>query len=122
MPDDVEGYIAAAAHAAQPMLRAMREAVRAAAPLADERLSCGMPSYSHQGRVAYFAAFKGHIGLYGFRREDLAEHGLEAYAAGRGSLRFPLGQPLPVERIRSLIAARVAANEAAVSRRPGPAL
>lgn len=112
MSDEVERYIAATALQAQATLCELRQVIRAAAPLAEERLSYGMPSYAHHGRVTYFAAFKGHVGVYGFSREDLAAHGLEAYAAGRGTLRLPIGDPLPVAQIRRLIMARVAENEA----------
>jgi uncharacterized protein YdhG (YjbR/CyaY superfamily) len=68
--------------------------------------------------VTYFAAFKAHVGMYGFSRADLAAHGLEGYAAGRGTLRLPIDRPLPREALRSLLAARVAENEARARTKP----
>lgn len=69
-PRNVDEYIAAASEAARPMLNELREAIRAAAPDADERISYGMPYYHLHGRLAYFQAHARHIGLYAFALED----------------------------------------------------
>ncbi len=60
----VDAYIAAAPKEAQSKLRELRAAIRETAPTAEERISYGMPYYAYKGRLAYFAAFKKHIGLY----------------------------------------------------------
>ena len=62
---DVDAYIAAAPEAVQPILRELRQVIKTAAPHATEMISYGMPSYDQHGRVAYFAGFAGHVGLYG---------------------------------------------------------
>ncbi len=46
------------------MLRELRQAIRSAAPKAEEKLSYGMPCYAHYGRLIYFAAHKNHVGMY----------------------------------------------------------
>jgi uncharacterized protein YdhG (YjbR/CyaY superfamily) len=115
MPDtgsrDVGAYIAAAPKKAQPLLRQLRAVIKEAAPKAEERISYKMPSYQFHGRLVYFAVFKDHIGLYpaGYA-EKYAE--LRKYMSGKGTLRFPLDQPLPARLITKLIKQRVKENEA----------
>ena len=72
-----------------------------------------MPYYGFKGRLAYFAAFKNHIGLYiptpvveEFKRE------LKAYETAKATVRFPIGKKLPVALIKKLIKARLKKNEA----------
>jgi uncharacterized protein YdhG (YjbR/CyaY superfamily) len=112
-PKDVESYIAAAPKAAQPLLNELREAIKTAAPQAKEKISYGMPSYEHYGRLAYFAGYEGHVGLYGVAHvasEQDAE--VKKYLENQSTLRFPVGQKLPVSLIRTLIKERVKQNEA----------
>jgi len=103
----VDDYIAAAPESARPMLIELREAIRAAAPQADERISYGMPYYHLHGRLAYFQAHARHIGLYAFSLEDARAVGLEQHMSAKATLQFPLDQPLPLGAIRRLIQKRV---------------
>jgi uncharacterized protein YdhG (YjbR/CyaY superfamily) len=110
---EVDAYIAAAPMPAQPILRQLREAIKAAAPNATERISYGMPSYEYHGRLVYFAAFKNHVGLYAVGQEhDTYTKELGGYLSGKSTARFPIGQPLPVALIRNVVKARVKENEA----------
>src|ERR671934_2467589 len=70
---DVDAYIAAAPKAVQPMLKQLREAIKRAAPQAEEKVSYRMAAYFHHGRLIYFAAHKNHVGLYPIigREKDL---------------------------------------------------
>jgi uncharacterized protein YdhG (YjbR/CyaY superfamily) len=111
-PRTVDEYIAAAPEAARPMVVELREAIRAAAPEADERISYGMPSYHLNGRLTYFQAHARHIGLYAFSVEDARAVGLEQHMSAKATLQFPLNQPLPVGAIRNLIQERVRTNQA----------
>ncbi len=111
-PKDVDAYIAAAPKAVQPMLSQLRQVIRSAAPHAKERISYGMPSYDDHGRLAYFAGYESHVGLYGVAH--VAEHDVSVakYLESQSTLRFPVGQRLPVALIRKLIKARVMQNKA----------
>lgn len=112
-PEDVDAYIAAAPMAAQPLLNQLRAVIKTAAPQAKERISYGMPSYEHHGRLAYFAGYGGHVGLYGVAHiASEKDAGVAKYLENRSTLRFPVGQKLPVAVIRKLIKARVKQNEA----------
>jgi len=112
-PKDVDAYIAAAPKAAQPLLNQLREVIKTAAPQANEKISYGMPSYEQHGRLAYFAGYERHVGLYGVAHvasEQDAE--VHKYLENNSTLRFPVGQELPVSLIRKLIKERVKQNEA----------
>jgi uncharacterized protein YdhG (YjbR/CyaY superfamily) len=109
----VDAYIAAAPTQAQPILRQLRDVIKAAAPKAEERISYGMPSYEHHGRLVYFAAFKNHVGLYAVgQAHDSYAKELSGYLTGKSTARFPIGRPLPIASIRKVVQARVKENEA----------
>jgi uncharacterized protein YdhG (YjbR/CyaY superfamily) len=109
----VDAYIAAAPAPTQPILRQLRDVIRAAAPKADEKISYGMPSYEYHGRLVYFAAFKHHVGLYAVgQQHDSYTKELSGYLSGKSTARFPIGQPLPIALIRKVVEARVKENEA----------
>ena len=107
-PETVDAYIAAAPKAAQPRLRQLRKTIKTAAPKATEKMSYGIPFYDYKGRLIYFAVHKTHIGLY----PSGDAKGLERYLTEKATLRFPLDEPLPLDRIRKLIADRVKERDA----------
>ena len=110
---NVDAYIAAAPLVAQPILRDLRQVIKAAAPKADETISYGMPSYDYHGRLVYFAAFKNHVGLYAVgQAHDGYSKGLSAYLSGKSTARFPIDKALPADLIRKVVRARVRENEA----------
>jgi uncharacterized protein YdhG (YjbR/CyaY superfamily) len=111
-PSDVDAYIAAAPNAVQPMLSQLRQVIRSAAPQAKEKISYGMPSYDQHGRLAYFAGYEWHVGLYGVAHAGIErDAGVTKYLENQSTLRFPVGQKLPVALIRKLIKSRVEQNE-----------
>ena len=112
-PKDVDAYIAAAPKAVRLMLSELRQVIKSAAPKAKERISYGMPSYDYHGRLAHFAGYERHVGLYGVAHVE-HERGasISKYLESQSTLRFPVGQKLPVALIRKLIKARVTQNEA----------
>ncbi len=110
---DVDAYIAAAPAKAQPMLRRLRELIKAAAPDAEERISYGMPFYEYQGRLVYFAGYANHVGLYAaVPASKLYAGELKKYMAAKSTIRFPLGHPLPDALVTKLVKTRVKENEA----------
>lgn len=109
----VDEYISSAPADAQPLLRELRDIIRAEAPQATERISYGMPTYELHGHLAHFAAYKRHIGLYGVVHED-GPFAREAapYLESRSTLRLSLDKPLPVTLIKKALRQRVKANKA----------
>jgi uncharacterized protein YdhG (YjbR/CyaY superfamily) len=112
-PKNVDAYIAAAPKEVQSKLKELRAAIREAAPTAEERISYGMPYYGYKGRLAYFADFKEHIGLY-VPTPVIEEHKseLEGYETSSATVRFPLDKKLPISLIKKLVKARMKKNEA----------
>jgi len=108
----VDAYIAAAPKAAQPHLRQLRAALKEAAPKAEERISYGIVGYFYPTRVVYFGGHAKHVALYPAGDAK----GLEKYLYGASTLRFPLDEPLPIARIKSLVRARVKERDAKGSR------
>lgn len=115
---DVDAYIAAAPRAAQPKLRQMRDAIRAAAPKATERISYRMPYYEYHGRLVYFAVQREHVGLYLLgRAKTLYAKDLAPYLSGVSTARFPYDRPLPVALVRKIVRERVKENEERAARK-----
>lgn len=111
-PKSVDAYIARAPKEVRGKLKELRAAVRKTAPKALERISYGMPYYDYKGRLAYFAAFKKHIGLY-IPSPTIEEHKewLKDYETAMATVRFPLDKKLPISLIKKLIRARIKKND-----------
>jgi uncharacterized protein YdhG (YjbR/CyaY superfamily) len=92
----IDEYIDRSAPEVQPILRRIRTTVAKAVPDATETISYGIPAFKCRRIVVYFAAFKGHIGLYPPARGDAAlEKAVAPYANEKGNLRFPLDRRIP---------------------------
>lgn len=103
----VDEYIASFPPDVQQKLRSVREAIRAVAPGTEERISYGIPTFTLDGRyVVYFSGWKEHVSVYPIPDADPAlARELKPHMAGKGTLKFALSRPLPLELI-----ARVAAR------------
>lgn len=107
-PKNIDEYIASFSPEVQAILERIRLTVRKAAPAAQEAISYGMPTFTLGGALVYFAAFKRHIGFYPPVRGDRRlQKAVSAYAGEKGSLRFPLDQPIPYGLIERIVRLRV---------------
>ena len=108
----IDEYIAGFPRDVQPILRRIRETIRNAAPDAEESISYRMPTFKLNGVLIYFAAFKTHIGLYPITPAMKAKFKKEIarYGAGKGTLRFPLDEPIPYALIGRIAKVRVREN------------
>ncbi len=112
-PATIDEYIAASAAAVRPLLRELRRVIRAAAPQADELISYRMPAFKQRRILLYFAAFRGHIGLFPpVRGDGKLEKALARYAGPKGNLKFPLDEPMPYALIRRIVRLRVKQDSA----------
>jgi len=114
MVNAVADYIATFPPDVQGILAQIRSIVRETAPNAEEGFAYQMPSYKLNGKpLVYFAAFKNHVGLYATPTgHEAFKEKLAGYKQGKGSVQFPLHQPIPYDLIREIVAFRVAENHA----------
>jgi uncharacterized protein YdhG (YjbR/CyaY superfamily) len=101
----VDDYIAAQPENSHGVLNRVRRAIRAALPGAEEVISYQIPAYKLDGRpVLYFAGWKRHYSLYpaGNRLVSAFKKELAGYAISKGTIRFPLGEPVPVKLIERI--------------------
>ena len=108
----VDEYIASFPEEVQKILEEIRLTIKAIAPGVKERISYQIPAFELNGRnLVYFAAWKKHISLYPIPSGSKAfEKGIANYIAGKGTLKFPLDKPVPLEIIGEVVKFRVADN------------
>ena len=98
----VDEYIASQPAAVQSILGRVRSTIRKAVPAAEEVISYKMPTYKlHGGPVLYFAGWKQHYSLYPATARVVAafKDELAPYEVNKGTIRFPLSEPVPVNLI-----------------------
>lgn len=124
--EGVAEYIASQPDEVQPVLQRVRRIIRKALPDAEETISYRIPTYKRNGRyVVYFAAFRQHWSLYpvtGAVRAQLKRE-LTPYEGGKGTVRFPLSEPMPARLVERIVrklahAAEARARATAAKSRP----
>jgi uncharacterized protein YdhG (YjbR/CyaY superfamily) len=107
----IDAYIATFPKHVQDILNTLRATIRAAAPDAEEKISYQMPTFTLKGNLVHFAAHTNHIGFYPTPSGIAAfQDELSPYKRAKGSVQFPLEQPLPLDLIRRIVQFRVAEN------------
>lgn len=107
----IDEYISMFPDDVQTILNQVRQTIREAAPEAGETINYQMPTFTLDGNLVHFAAFKTHIGFYptptgieAFKEE------LSPYKGAKGSVQFPIDQPMPLSLIRRIVEYRVKEN------------
>jgi len=107
----IDEYIATCSPEVRPILEKIRATVKKAAPDATEKICYRMPTFTMEGNLVHFAAFKSHIGFYPPVRGDAAlMKDIARYAGPKGNLRFPLDEQIPYGLITRIVKARVQEN------------
>ncbi|MGO4773781.1 iron chaperone [Flavobacterium sp. W22_SRS_FK3] len=110
-PANIDEYIGGFPNDVQEILERVRMTIQKAAPDAKEKISYSMPAFEQNGIVVYFAAYKNHIGLYALPDGHAAfKNELSKYKSGKGSVQFPLNQPVPLDLIAKIVKYRVHEN------------
>ena len=109
----VDSYIAGFPEDVQAHLVRIRAIIKEKAPLAIESMAYDMPAYKMNGKpLVYFAAFQNHIGFYATPSgHEAFTKELSQYKQGKGSVQFPLHQPIPFDLIGRMVSFRVQENE-----------
>jgi uncharacterized protein YdhG (YjbR/CyaY superfamily) len=102
----IDAYTATFPEPVRGRLLAMRETIRKAA--ATEKISYGIPTFYLNENLVHFAGYARHIGFYPTSSGiDAFAKELSRYKSGRGSVRFPLDEPLPLGLVRKIVRFRV---------------
>ena len=110
---DVTAYIAAQPPAQRKALKQLRSIIHKAAPKAEEVISYLMPAYKYHGMVVWFAGCTRHYALYPKSKAiTVFKHKLKDYGTSKGTIKFPLGKPLPVQLITAIVKFNVKENTA----------
>lgn len=108
---DFNEYVSFFPEETQKLLIQLRETIKQSAPEAEEKISYGMPAFKQNGVLVYFAAYSGHIGFYPSSSGITAfKDELSGYKISKGTIQFPLKQPLPLDLVTRIIAYRVNEN------------
>ena len=110
-PKNIDEYIAGFPEEIQAILEKIRATIRRAVPEAEEAIKYQMPTFTLKGNLLHFAAWKNHVGLYpaptGIER---FKDELSAYPSAKGSVQFPLDQPIPYGLIGEIAKFRAEEN------------
>ena len=107
----IDEYINMFPEDVRTILKQIRQTIREAAPGAQETINYQIPTFTLNGNLVHFAAFPNHIGFYptpsgmeAFKKE------LSGYKGAKGSVQFPINEPLPLPLIRRIVEHRVKEN------------
>ena len=107
----IDEYTASFPKSVQVILHELRQAIRESAPGAQEAISYRIPVFKLDGDLVWFAAFKDHIGFYpkasgieAFREK------LSAYDVSKGTVRFLIDKPIPLDLVKEIVRFRVKEN------------
>lgn len=111
MVKTIDEYIATFPKNVQDILQELRKVIKEAAPEAKEAISYGMPTFKLNGNLVHFAAYKNHIGFYPAPSGiDSFKEKLAKYRTGKGTLQFPIDEPIPFELMKEVVRVRVKEN------------
>lgn len=107
----IDEYILQFSPHIQEILQMLRKVIKEAAPDAQEKISYQMPTFVLHGNLVHFAAFKNHIGFYPTPSSiEAFKDELSKFKGGKGSVQFPIEEPIPYEIISEIVKFRVNEN------------
>ncbi len=111
--ESVDEYLAGLPVRERKTLAVVRDAIRSAAPEAEEKISYRIPMYVQDGHLVGFAAFKRHLSLFVTNSavgEEFADE-LEPFEVNHTTIRFTTENPLPADLIERIVRLRLRENE-----------
>ena len=111
IPRDIDNYISGFPDETQVLLLKIRATIKNAAPEAGEKISYQIPTFTLNGNLVHFAAYKNHIGFYpGPSAVKEFEKDLSTFKVSKGTIQFQTGLPLPLNLITKIVKFRVMEN------------
>jgi uncharacterized protein YdhG (YjbR/CyaY superfamily) len=117
--EDVEAYLAHVPEPARSTLEKMRAMIKAAAPKeATEAISYKIPSFQYKGGLVWYAAFKNHCSFFPMDHSLEGEFAevLKKYKTSKGTIQFPVDEPLPKALVARIVKTRATLNEVKAKR------
>lgn len=107
----IDEYIKGYPKEMQKLLTQMRKTIKKAAPKAEEAIKYGIPTFVLEGNLVHFGGAKQHIGFYpGSSPINAFKKQLKGYKTSKGTIQFPLDQPLPLDLITEIVKFRMKEN------------
>ncbi len=107
----IDDYIKGYPKEIQPLLNQMRKTIKKAAPKAEEAIKYGIPTFVLEGNLVHFGGAKQHIGFYpGSSPINAFKKQLKGYKTSKGTIQFPLDQPLPLDLVTDIVKFRIMEN------------
>ncbi|HCQ13411.1 DUF1801 domain-containing protein [Flavobacterium sp.] len=107
----IDEYIALQPEKVILILEEIRETIRNVIPEAEETISYQIPTFKYHGNLVHFAAYKNHIGFYpGHSAVEAFNDYITNFATSKGTIQFPIDEPIPLDLISKITAFRVKQN------------
>ncbi len=108
----IDEYLATFPKDVQKILQELRATIKAAVPEAEEKISYQIPTFALKGNIVHFAAYKNHIGFFirGASGVKTFAQELSHYETSKGTVHFPIQDPLPLLLIANIVKFRVIEN------------
>jgi uncharacterized protein YdhG (YjbR/CyaY superfamily) len=114
----MDEYISGFPKTVQDILEAMRQTIKESAPDAEEKISYQIPTFTLNGNLVHFAAFKNHIGFYPTPSAIVAfKEELSPYKQAKGSIQFRIDRPIPFDLINEIVRFRVNENQTRIAKK-----
>jgi uncharacterized protein YdhG (YjbR/CyaY superfamily) len=112
-PRTVDEYLAGVPERARTTLNKIRATIRSVVPKeTTETISYGVPTFRYKVPVIWFAAFSNHCSVFPTAAviEQFKDE-LKNYRTSKGTIQFPVDQPLPAALLKKMVKARLAEIE-----------
>lgn len=117
--ESIDQYIARFPANIQSILEELRRTIQETAPTAQEAIAYGIPTFRFKGNLVHFAAYQNHIGFYPGGPSAIVAFSKELsnYEQSKGTIRFPINDPIPIELVKKIVKFRVKENESKKKKR-----
>ncbi len=107
----IDEYFLSYPQKTQDIMQELREFIQKEAPEATEAMGYGIPTFKLNGNLVHFGGYEHHIGFYpGSKAMQVFKQEMKQYKTSKGTVQFPIDEPLPFELIKKIVHYRIASN------------